>query len=91
MKEITVGKNSWTFLTLSPVLLLGVPAGYCRRDLVDKSGMLRSQMGNHNRLVMGAVHWKAYALPSRNNNGNSKIKLMNTPVTESLNPSVTGL
>jgi hypothetical protein len=53
MKTDTCRLNSWTFLAkFLPALLLGVSAGYCQRALVGKSGMIRTQMGKHNRSVM---------------------------------------
>jgi hypothetical protein len=52
MKEITVGKIS---RQVSPVLLVGVSAAYCQRALVDKAGIIRTQMGSPNRSEMVAV------------------------------------
>jgi hypothetical protein len=37
---------------VSPALLLDVSAGYCQRTLVNVSGMIRAQMGMHNRSEM---------------------------------------
>jgi hypothetical protein len=33
-----------------PALLLDVSAGVCEGSVVDESGMIRTQMGTHNRL-----------------------------------------
>jgi hypothetical protein len=49
---------------VSPDLLLGVSAGYCRRAMVGESGMIRTQMGMHNRSVMVAVYGMPCVIPS---------------------------
>jgi len=41
---------------ISPALLPDVSAGYCQRALVDESGMIRTQIGMHNRSEMFTVH-----------------------------------
>jgi hypothetical protein len=43
----------------SPVSLLSVSAGtsICQRALVDESGMIRTQMGTHNRSEDGRSTW----------------------------------
>jgi hypothetical protein len=53
------------------LLLLGVFAGYCQRDLVDESGMIRIQMGMHNRSDMVAVYGTPCVIPHHNSNSNS--------------------
>jgi len=42
-----------------PASLLGVSAGICQRALVDESGMIRTQMGTHNRSEIGRSAWDA--------------------------------
>jgi hypothetical protein len=41
---------------VSSALLLAVSAGYCQRGLVGESGMIRTQMGKHNRRVTVTVY-----------------------------------
>jgi hypothetical protein len=48
---------------VSPALILGVSAGYCQRALVDGTGMIRTQMGKHNRSVMVAVYGTPCVIP----------------------------
>jgi hypothetical protein len=56
--------NSRTFLgKFLPALLLGVSAGYCQRDMVDESRIIRTQMGKDNRSVMVAVYGTPLAIP----------------------------
>jgi hypothetical protein len=43
-----------------PDSLLGVAAGVCQRDLVDEWGMIRTQMGAHNRSENGRSAWDAW-------------------------------
>jgi hypothetical protein len=43
------------------VSLLGAPSGYCQRDFVDESGMIRTQMGksqhvSNGRSALDALH-----------------------------------
>jgi hypothetical protein len=53
IKEMLCRKNSAAIsCQISPALLLDVAAGNCKRDLVDESGMIRTQMGMHNRSEM---------------------------------------
>jgi hypothetical protein len=58
MREILRQLNSRTFLAYS-VSLLGVSAGICQRDLVDESGMIRTQKGTHNTAENGRSAWDA--------------------------------
>jgi hypothetical protein len=44
---------------VSPDSLLGVSADICHRALVDESGMIRTQMGTHNRSEIGSSAWDA--------------------------------
>jgi hypothetical protein len=57
-------------LQVSPVSLLGVSACNCQRALVDKSGMIRIQMGAHVRSDMAAVHGMPFVIPPHNSNSN---------------------
>jgi hypothetical protein len=52
------------------LLLLGVFADYCQRDLVDESEMIRIQMGMHNRSEMVAVYGIPCVIPHHNTNSN---------------------
>jgi hypothetical protein len=58
LKEIflLVGKVHGHFSPSSPASLLDVSAGYCQKALIGESGMIRAQMGKHNRSVMVAVY-----------------------------------
>jgi hypothetical protein len=51
------------YLRVSSPSLLGVSAGYCQRAVVGESGMIRTQMGKHNRLIMVAVYGTPSAIP----------------------------
>jgi hypothetical protein len=51
-----------------PALLLGVSVGNCEKDVVVESGMIRTQVGTHNRSKILAVHGMPCAIPSCNNN-----------------------
>jgi hypothetical protein len=51
-------------LQVSPALLPDVSANNCRRALVDESGMIRTQMGMHNRSEMVAVLGAPCAIPN---------------------------
>jgi hypothetical protein len=44
---------------VSPDLLLRVSAGTCQKALVDESGIIRTQMGMHNRSENGHSAWDA--------------------------------
>jgi hypothetical protein len=57
MKEIgyTCWKNLRPFLAKFILLHYHMSAGYCQRALVDGSGIIRTQMGTHNRPV-----WSQY-------------------------------
>jgi hypothetical protein len=53
---------------VSPALLPDVSVGYCQRAVVDKSGMIRTQMGMHNRSEMVAVLGMPCTIPPCNSN-----------------------
>jgi len=55
VKEILTSKVHGHFCQVSPASILGVSAGYCQTALVGESGIIRTQMGKHNRSVMVAV------------------------------------
>jgi hypothetical protein len=56
IKEIVCGQNSGSFSCLiSPAFLLDVCSGNCQRALVDKSGMIRNQIGTHSSSEMVTV------------------------------------
>jgi hypothetical protein len=58
MTEILRLQNSRTFLAkLLPASLLGVSAGIYQRALMDRSGMIRTQMGTHHRSENGRNAW----------------------------------
>jgi hypothetical protein len=58
MTEILCGQNSQPFFAkVLPASLLNVCAGICQRALVDESGMIRTQMGTHNRSESGRSAW----------------------------------
>jgi hypothetical protein len=65
MKEIgyTCWKNVRPFLAKFILLHYHMSAGYCQRALVDESGIIRTQMGTHNRPVMVAVHGTHCEIP----------------------------
>jgi hypothetical protein len=48
---------------VSPASLLGVSAGYHQRALVCEPGMIRTQMGKRNRVVMVTVYGTPCAIP----------------------------
>jgi hypothetical protein len=52
-REISSAKFTATYHQVSPDLLLGVSAGICQTALVDESGIIRTQMGKHNRSESG--------------------------------------
>jgi hypothetical protein len=56
MKEILVGKMYGYFSTVS---LLGVCAAICHKAMVDKSGIIRTQMGKHYSSETGRSAWDA--------------------------------
>jgi hypothetical protein len=68
MKEILCSKKIHISRQVPPDYSLGVTAGYCQRALVDKSGMIRTQIGKHNRSVMVAVYGTSFMIPPRNSN-----------------------
>jgi hypothetical protein len=49
-----------------------VSSGYCQRALVDEPGIIRTQMGKHNRSVMVAVYGTPCATLPLKQNRNSK-------------------
>jgi predicted nucleic acid-binding Zn ribbon protein len=51
--------NRHFFTKFLPALLLCVSAGICQRALVDKSGMITTQMGTHRRSENGRSAWDA--------------------------------
>jgi hypothetical protein len=51
MRDITVGKIHGHSREVSSAALPRVSTGYSLRALVDKSGMIRTQMVKHNRSV----------------------------------------
>jgi hypothetical protein len=42
-----------------PDLLLGVSAFICQRDLVNEPGMIRTEMGTHNKPQNGSSAWES--------------------------------
>jgi hypothetical protein len=56
VKIYTSSAKFTAILAVSPDSLLGVSAGICQKALVRKSGMIRTQLGTHNRPEMVAVH-----------------------------------
>jgi hypothetical protein len=54
--------------------LLGVSAGNCHRALVNIAGMIRTQMGMHNRTEIATVHWMPCAVPPCNRTSNKEYK-----------------
>jgi hypothetical protein len=63
VKEILVGKIHRYFLSSSPVSPLVISAGYYHRGLMSETGMIRTQVGTHNRSVMVAVYGTPCAIP----------------------------
>jgi hypothetical protein len=60
MTEILRRENSRKiFVKFPPASLLGVSAGYCQRSLEDESGMIRTQLGMHNKSENGRSAWNA--------------------------------
>jgi hypothetical protein len=58
--------NLSTFLAkFLPASLLGASAGICQKALVDESGMIRTQMGKHDKKMV-AVHGTLCTIPPRN-------------------------
>jgi len=58
-RDILSAKFTVISRQVSPDSLLGVSAGICQRALVDESGMIRTQMGTHNRSENGRSAWDA--------------------------------
>jgi hypothetical protein len=52
---ISWAKFTAIFRQVSPALLPDISDGYCQRSLVDKSGMISTQMGTYKRTQMVAV------------------------------------
>jgi hypothetical protein len=64
---------------VSPASLLVVSAVNCQTALMDKSGMVRTQMGTYNTSEMVAVH--GTVIPRRNSNSNLwRVNVMNVRV-----------
>jgi hypothetical protein len=60
MKEILQMQNSWTFIgKFLPASLQHVSAAIFQRALVDESGMIRIQVGTHNRSENCYSAWDA--------------------------------
>jgi hypothetical protein len=77
MKEILVSKIHGQILTEnSPAPLLDVCAGYNQRGLLGESGMIRTQMGKHNRSVMVAVYGTPCVIPPGNSNSEQILFLL---------------
>jgi hypothetical protein len=53
---------------ISPDSLLGISASIFQRALVDESGMIRIQMGTHNRSENTVVHGTLCTITLRKNN-----------------------
>jgi hypothetical protein len=56
-RDSSSAKFTAIFRHVFPALLPDVSADYCRRALVDESGMIRTQMGTHNRSENGCSVW----------------------------------
>jgi hypothetical protein len=65
-KRYSQAKLSCHFLASFFLIRYLVSAGYCQRDLVDESGMIRTQMRKHNRPLTVAVYGTPCAIPPRN-------------------------
>jgi hypothetical protein len=65
MKEIIRSQNSRTFMAKLFLLRHKVSAGYCQTAVVGESGIIRTQMGKHNRSVMVAVFGTPREIPPR--------------------------
>jgi hypothetical protein len=67
--ERYIYRYSLTFLAQClPTSILRVLAGYCQRAQVCESGMIRTQMGNHNTPVTVGVYGISWAITSHNSN-----------------------
>jgi hypothetical protein len=77
-KAILLRLNSRLFSRqVFPASLPGVSAGYCQRALADKSGMIITRMGKHNRPVMVIVLGTPCVIPPRNSNITSFLSTLN--------------
>jgi hypothetical protein len=78
MVEVNCMQNSWPSHQDSPALLPDVSAGYWDTAVVDESGMIRTQMGMHNRSEMVTLLGTPCLIPpqNRNSNNNSSSILM---------------
>jgi hypothetical protein len=65
---------------VSPSSLSDVSAGYYQEGMVDESGMIRTQMGKHNRSVMVPVLGTPCTTPTRDSNRKSKVKSKAVPL-----------
>jgi hypothetical protein len=60
MTDIFRRQNEQTFLAkFIPASLLGVSVGICQRALLDESGMIITQMGEHSRSENSCSAWDA--------------------------------
>jgi hypothetical protein len=58
-RDISLTKLTDICLQVLPTSLQGVSTGYCQRALVDESGLIRAQVGMHNRSDCGRSVWDA--------------------------------
>jgi hypothetical protein len=63
MKEILCRQNLRPYSSSFLASLQNISAGKCKRALVDESGMIRTQMGTHNRSAIVAVLGTPCAIP----------------------------
>jgi hypothetical protein len=63
MKKTHADKIHDHFSPFSPALLLGMSIDFCQRVLVIELGIIRTQMGKHNRSVMVTVYGVPCAVP----------------------------
>jgi hypothetical protein len=59
MKRYFLGKIHLHFRYVPPASLPDISSGYCQRALMDESGMIRTEMGTHNRSEYGRSAWHA--------------------------------
>jgi hypothetical protein len=58
-RDTLPGKLTEISYQASPSSLLGASAGIFQRPLADESGMIKTQMGTHNRSENGGSAWDA--------------------------------
>jgi hypothetical protein len=80
-KKYFSGKNN-DFSPSFPVSILGSSAGNCHIALVDESGMIRTQMGTHNRSQIVAVLGTPCAIPRHNSNSTEVRELSGPRMSE---------